>query len=408
MSFFLSVCYIIIEYARPQEMYEYLSNLPLAEIVIILIAISFLFKQTEMVKINFTGILMLAYLFCIFVSFLFAFRPDLAWNGLVDFIKWTVIYFVLVNTINERNRLYIFLIIFLLLNFKYAQFAVRVWAEHGFYSSPKGLYEGGGIGSGFFKNPNDLGVALNSVFGISFYMIIYDEKKIFNWVKMRWFHLISTFIITLAILSTSSRGAALGFLGVLFGIWYKSKKKLIVLILIIVVMVTFISLIPEDNWYRFKLIGSDQDETGQQRVKLWNAGIRMAKEYPLTGVGPYNFIYVNRTFYNSDLNLVQHNIYVQAISELGFPGIIIFLMMIFSYFYNQKKTRTILKQFKINDSFLKGVSHGLDICMVGFMINGFFITVLYYPFFWILLIFSIALRNVVEKYSIKILPNSLI
>ena len=43
--------------------------------------------------------------------------------------------------------------------------------------------------------------------------------------------------------------------------------------------------------------------------------------------------------------------------------------------------------------FLVGLAHGLDIAIVGFATSGFFITVLYYPFFWVLLILSVCLRS---------------
>jgi probable O-glycosylation ligase (exosortase A-associated) len=378
-------------------MYDALSGLPLGQVTIIGIIISFIIEGRRLNNFNFQNFLILAYIFWFFIAYLFAFKQDLAWQPFIDFSKWVIIYFLLINIINDRRRLYIFLIVFLLLNFKYTQFAARIWISNGFYSDPRGLNAGGGIGAGFFQNPNDFGVAINSVLGISYCMIRADINKIIRWFKMQWFHIVCTITMIIAIVASSSRGAALG-LGVVFlAVWYKSKKKTIGIAFLIIVATAIIALIPEDNWARFQSMGSDEDRTSQSRLALWRAGMRMASEYPVTGVGPNNFIYVNTEHYFSELSEVQHNVYVQAMSELGYPGLMLFLMMIFGCFYNNRKARKMLQEKQIDDSFLYSLTHGLDICIIGFIVNGFFITVLYYPFFWMLLILNVALLDAVKQ-----------
>jgi len=400
MSFYFAIAYLIVEYMRPQSMYEALANLPFAEITIAGLIVFLFLEGRARFNSSFQNILISAYLFWFFVSYLFAVRSEFALQPLVDFSKWVVIYFMLTNTINDRKRLYIFLIAFLLLNFKYTQFAVRIWAQNGFYSDPRGLNAGGGIGSGFFNNPNDFGAAITSMAGLSFYMIRSDAKKLFNWFKMRWFHIALMITIPLAVLATSSRGAALALGVASLGIWYKGKRKFIGIAGLIIAAILFILLIPEDNWTRFQSINTEQDSTGQTRLELWRAGIRMANDYPLTGVGPDNYAYVNEYRYGADdaeRTIAQHNVFIQAASELGYPGLILFVAMIIGCFYNQRKARQILKEKDIDDPFLYGLSHGLDICLIGFAVNGMFITVLYYPFFWMLLILSVSLFDVVRQ-----------
>jgi hypothetical protein len=38
------------------------------------------------------------------------------------------------------------------------------------------------------------------------------------------------------------------------------------------------------------------------------------------------------------------------------------------------------------------MAHGLDGAMIGYLVNGFFVTVLYYPFFWVNLALAVALQ----------------
>ncbi|MDH5728608.1 MAG: hypothetical protein OEZ58_06435, partial [Gammaproteobacteria bacterium] len=51
----------------------------------------------------------------------------------------------------------------------------------------------------------------------------------------------------------------------------------------------------------------------------------------------------------------------------------------------------------LNNKFFFSVAYGLDAGMVGFLIAGTFVTVLYYPFFWIQITMIVMLNNVVTK-----------
>ena len=163
----------------------------------------------------------------------------------------------------------------------------------------------------------------------------------------------------------------------------------------------FVALIPDDNWNRFQAAGSQEDDTSQTRLTAWMAGIRMGNEFPITGVGPNNFVHVNMNIYGSSNPFVQHNVFVQAVSELGYPGLLLFVGMIVGCFYNHRNTRKLLVEKQIEDPFLNGLSHGLDLCLIGFLVNGCFITVLYYPMFWIIMILSVTLHEVVQRMAVS-------
>ena len=158
---------------------------------------------------------------------------------------------------------------------------------------------------------------MSSVLGLSIAMISADRAKWLGGVKARWFHMLTALTLLLAIVASSSRGAALGAAGTAAAVWAKSSKKALGLILAIALAAGVVAIIPDDNWARFRAMGSEHDESGQSRLALWKAGIRMALEYPLTGVGPNNFIYVNTQHYMSEYAVAQHNVFIQAASELG-------------------------------------------------------------------------------------------
>jgi hypothetical protein len=44
-----------------------------------------------------------------------------------------------------------------------------------------------------------------------------------------------------------------------------------------------------------------------------------------------------------------------------------------------------------------GLTHGLDAGLFGYLVAGFFVTVFYYPFFWISYALTVALHHVVAS-----------
>src|SRR5690606_10385394 len=67
--------------------------------------------------------------------------------------------------------------------------------------------------------------------------------------------------------------------------------------------------------------------------------------------------------------------------------------MIIAHFIVNAQTRRMLRRLKDRGRFLSLMSIGLDGALVGFMVSGSFVTVLYYPYLWINLAMTVALYN---------------
>ncbi len=83
---------------------------------------------------------------------------------------------------------------------------------------------------------------------------------------------------------------------------------------------------------------------------------------------------------------------MQAGSELGYTGLLVFGLLIFYTFVINARTRNLARQLP-ERGFLVGMAHGLDGALVGYLVSGFFVTVLYYPFFWVNLAMTVALHK---------------
>jgi O-antigen ligase len=392
-AFYLAIAYIIIEFIRPQSMYQSISNVPLAKICVGLFILFFVMEyKGDLVKNSVNKTLMLFGL-SILVSVIFAIDSDIALSVAFDFYKWVLIYFLIINTINSRNRLYIFVIVLLLCYFKLGQFAVRMWIAQGFDFDPyRGMY----IGAGFLHNAADLGVGVNTILGTATYMIVADkDRRWWGKFKAKWFHIAVLFSFVVTILVTGSRGAALALGANFVAVLARTKKKILVLPLIALIGIGFWLATPEIGKERFHRMGTEEDTTGQQRLTLWRYASYMVADRPFTGVGVGNFR-IACWLYDSPIIADQHNIFIQAVSDLGVPGLFILLLLFYQAFSNNKKVRRILKG-EDQDTFLWNLSLGLDVGLIGFAVAGFFLTVLFYPFFWVHLMICTALRDVVER-----------
>jgi len=74
--------------------------------------------------------------------------------------------------------------------------------------------------------------------------------------------------------------------------------------------------------------------------------------------------------------------------------------MIIGCLRSNKKARVILKANNKEDDWLSLLSRGLDLNLVGFLLAGQFVSVVYYPFMWITLALSVCLSNIIKaQYS---------
>ena len=72
-----------------------------------------------------------------------------------------------------------------------------------------------------------------------------------------------------------------------------------------------------------------------QRKKLWASALRMVRDHPWFGVGPYHFLRANTLYMAGDpdlgLKLGPHSIYLRMLAEWGVPAAILLFSWLFSW-----------------------------------------------------------------------------
>ncbi len=196
-------------------------------------------------------------------------------------------------------------------------------------------------GSSYYENANDLALALTSVVGFFLYLLV--QKNVGKLLLGAVAFLADIFFL----LKTGSRGgfvamAAVIGVSLLFSARFRSR-----LLAILVVIPLLVAAIPNDMLHRVTYIfadptsasvKTDADEVAVdsqiERADLFWKSVNMMVEHPLLGVGMGEFIdavYVNDVSkHTHSPALGTHNSYTQVGAEAGFPGLIVYLMIVFA------------------------------------------------------------------------------
>ena len=382
-SFWFVCIYLFFEYVRPQQIYEGIQGPPYTRITILLALASFLLERRTF-RLRAPELLLAAFSIVVLASSFTAFDPSVSYDKLSDYFSWILIYLLIANTVNTEKRFLVFMLSFLLYSFKMSQFATRVWADRGFAFSSWGTTGA----PGWFQNSGEFGIQMCIFLPLIMAFIVALGKQWPRWLRLATWAVAATAIT--GIVASSSRGAFVGLAAVVVWLLLKSRNKFRALLVTLAVAGLVYAITPEKQKIRFQQAG--EDETSVSRTTMWKQGLEMMRDYPILGIGYANWQKYHTIHYGGPALLV-HNTFIQAGSELGYTGLATFLALIACTFVINRRTRKLAAHASDRGRFIFYMAHGLDGALVGFLASGFFISVLYYPFFWINFAMTVALHN---------------
>ena len=402
-AFWWLCIYLFFEYVRPASIYPVLQIIPWTQISL-LATCFFIFsdKSIRFVKSK-TNFPILLLLFIVLLSSFFAFYPSTSWSKIDVPIVWVVVYFLIINIINTEKRFFIFILLFLLVNFKMSQHGFFTFATRGF------SFAGWGVAGspGWFSNAADFGVAMLIFCPLSVSFVIALRKHWGRFKRLFFYFLPVTGLVS--IVATSNRGAQLGMIAVGAWVLVRNLKGLRVVIGLLVVAAAMYAIVPDRMFERFETAG--EDTTSQDRLRHWEFGIDVTRDYPLLGIGFENWIvYCNVKNPNglgsSDSCLAPHNTYIEAAAQIGVSGLLLYLLLIIQVFRLNSKTRDYARK-KEND-FLFYTAHGLDVGLIGYLVATIFVSELFWPFFWFQLAITVSLHaiSIKGKAKTELITNS--
>jgi O-antigen ligase len=381
-SYWFVSIYLFFEYVRPQSIYAAIEGPPYARAVIILALVFFLLEQRRL-RFGAPEILLSIFSLIVVASSFTAFLPSASYANLSLYFSWVLIYLLIANAVDTEERFLIFTLSFLLYSFKMSQFGTRSWAQNGFAFRDWGVTGA----PGWFQNSGEFGIQM-CIFLPLVVAFVFALKD--HWPPwMRWVAWGIAGTAVIGIVASSSRGALVGCGAVVLWLILKSRRRARVLITTVVLAGLVYVIIPPEQRLRFQQAGDDK--TSIARTTAWKQGLEMMRDHPILGIGYDNWNEYHTINYG--YRMLPHNVFIQAGAELGYTGLLGFIALIGCTFVINRRTRKLAERMPERGRFIFFMAHGLDGALVGFLASGFFVTVLYYPYFWINLAMTVALNN---------------
>jgi hypothetical protein len=395
-GFYLVLAYLFFEFGRPQELLPGLGAIPFGTGLSVLILLKVLMSG----KMDFSRLqtkLWLPLFAVMAIHVPIAVNNFWALMTLKDMVLLYCVYLGIVTFVDSLEKM---------------MMLIKMWIGILGFLAVMGIVKGGvGIGA-WMGDENDFCMVMNMAVPFG-YFLLFSASGVAE--KMKYLGFLGTFI--LAAMASLSRGGFFGLASVGIYCWYRSPKKLNALIVVAVAVVFMLVLAPEKYWDEISSSTSDEtmsDEgTGGARLYTWGMGMKMFFANPIIGIGQSNFpwtidIYeAGESFHDRSFGGRQaHSAWVTLISELGLVGVVIIGAMLLQCYKDLKLVRTRLSTMRSRQKHGQTVQAGEDVrvylaramegSLIGFIVSGIFISILWYPPMWIMLAFVVALRNISE------------
>jgi putative inorganic carbon (HCO3(-)) transporter len=286
-----------------------------------------------------------------------------------ELTKVFLIFVAMTNALRTRSQAWFFMVFFL---FCFGTHPARGTIIN--YFTGNTLFGRAGWYMGTFDNFNDL--AALTLLQLSMAVALLMTEK---WGIVRLGALAGVLIFPFMILVTQSRGVflALGLFTLLSVMGMRRKLRGIMLLAAIGGLLVLIS--PEGVWQRLRglrnlthtenLRSVDQEGSAEQRYLLLQAGLQIASDNPVLGVGVGTIAYANGDVSAVLASRDAHNTYITLAAENGIPGLVLFLFLVGATVLRSRRVRK-----RVRDSLPSGAEQlrYLELGLICFCAAGFF------------------------------------
>lgn len=243
---------------------------------------------------------------------------------------------------------------------------------------------------GTLADPNELSIAVGAILPFAFAFAAGARKKL--WAGIVTAVLLGLTLVT--VILTSSRGGQLVILTV-FGLYFVRRygwKGLLVGAIVAAPVLLYGGR-----------SGEEADSSELERIDLLYEGMDMIRAHPLIGVGVGQFID------NVPTGQTAHNAYVLACSELGFPGSLLWMMLVYT---SIKIPWTVMTRPPEGlDPRVVSFALALFVSFCGILVGIFFLSFCYKAFLFIYFGLSGALYGVVRRscpeFEVRVAPKEI-
>lgn len=395
LPFLLLLVYLFFEYGRPQALLRPLSVLHIPAVTAVLLAAMLFLRGRVRLEERQT------LLFVLLLGLMVVHGP-IAVNN-----YWTLMVFIgmcfnfiaflaIVHFVDDEERF---------------SKLVDVWLKVHVLVALIGIVNKGTGAGGFLGDENDLCMTLNMVLPFPYFLSMSAPTR-----SRRIYYIALACLFLFVIILTQSRGGFVGLIATALYCWWRSKRKLLSAA-VAAVLALFVALAaPPSYWDEIRSIAGENSPanpygTGAERYYSWKVAWGMFLDNPVMGVGQGNYPW-NVGVYEEKLGFAEgfherslagrqaHSLYFTLLPELGLIGVVLFGSMVLLTVRDLRR----IQRFPAIGG--KGedvrippavVATALEASLVGYLASGVFISILYYPNFWLLMGFSLSLHRILER-----------
>lgn len=235
-------------------------------------------------------------------------------------------------------------------------------------------------------DPNYFTASVLICLPVAYYLLIGKQAR---WERLFCFGCV--FVTLPAIMVAASRGGFIGLMVAAVFVVLRSKRRGRNLIVVSLGLLVVLVFSPSSPIQRLLHPTTSDVESTDTRLELWHAGWKMVKTHPIMGVGLGNFKAEVASYATPglDLDFIAHNTYVEMAAELGVPGLLMFLAIIFLTFLSLGRSRR--RALRNNSDLIYRVASGLQAGLVGFCISILFLSAAFLKLFWFAVFISACL-----------------
>jgi len=386
--------YYLFEFGSFQGLYPVINDFKLPFVLSILIIIHALYLILTK-KVNFSGKTTKSFIFLsIFIiaySYFSTRIPEIKSDVIKLFIVYLSQYIIVITCVKKPSQ-------FILL--------IDIWLLSILFSSYHGIIQGGLVwGNRWLNDENQ--IALVTATAIPFAFILF---RLFESKQKKLFYIICMCFYIAVNVVAASRGGALAMFIVIFLCLILFKHKMRNLIFIGIAALLVVNYAPQKYFNEMRTLEQGTEEaTASDRIYLWKIAFEMFEDNKLIGVGPMNYpvyfsSYEKGIKYSLGSARVAHSTPLEWLAETGIVGCIILFLLQISLYKNwiyiqvlKNKSNTFTNEEE-DTTALVNITHASAISQIGFWFAALFLTVMSYPFYWCLIAFSEAWKNITVEY----------
>lgn len=380
-------------YMNPHRLtYGFAYDMPFALIVAATLLLAMFFSK-EKYRLPWSGTLVLWVIFLVWMlltSYL-AIYPERAMTLFNTVIKIQIMTLVTLMLITDISKIRALICV--------------IAGSIGFYSVKGGLFTLMTGGAFHVLGPAGSNIAENNALGLAVLVIVplmiylYQVYKHHRW--LRWLLGVSILLSIVSVFGSQSRGALLAIGAVAVFYWLKTQSKIITGAGILLLGVLTFSFMP-DSWHeRMDTITNyEEDESAMGRIDAWTYAINIASDR-LVGGGFNSWSASTYALYSpeaANTNIVAHSIYFSVLADHGWPGLVMFLTLLFIAWRNLSRVIAQTKNSDIDSEFKPAfLAKMLQVSLIAYMSGGAFLSLAYFDLPWHIIAISILLSNLYSK-----------